>query len=68
MASTLIFDETKRNDEALFDEIKGRIRRTLGFEAGICEVVRLRLGLADFQLRFLQQVSDEKGIHLGGEC
>lgn len=68
MASTLTFDEKKRNTEASFDENKGIIRRTLGFEAGICVVVRLRLGFADFQLRFLQQVSDEKGIHLGGEC
>jgi hypothetical protein len=65
MASTLTFDKTKRNNEALFDESKGRIRRTLGFEAGVCEVVRLRLGLADFQLRFLQQVSDEKGFTSG---
>jgi hypothetical protein len=67
MGSTLTFNEKKRTIEASFDENKGIIRLTLGFEAGVCEIVRLRLGLANFQLRFLQQVSDEKGIHLGAE-
>jgi hypothetical protein len=66
MASSLTFDEKKRNTKASFDESKEIIRRTLGFEAGVRKIVRLRLGFADFQLCFLQQVSDEKGIHLGG--
>ncbi len=52
----------------IFDESKGIIRRTLSFEAGVRIIVRLRLGFADFQLRFLQQVSDEKRFTSGDEC